>query len=94
MYSMNDYRAALSERDNYDMDSANWRFAQYKVQHIIGSMIERHDQRMVAEVMDDVFSMNDCGMPFDNEVVQYLIWLLQEAGYKEEAQKLRELDWE
>lgn len=93
MYSMNDYRAALSERDSYDMDSAKWRFAQHKVQHIAGSLIERHDPRMVREVMDDVYSMNDCGMPFDNDIVQYLIWLLQDSGYMKEAQELRELDW-
>ena len=39
MYNMSDYRAALSERGNYDMDSADWKLAQQKVQSIVAVLV-------------------------------------------------------
>ena len=93
MYNMNDYRAALSERDNYDMDSTEWVLAQQKVNGIVSAMVASRNPLMVSEVVDEVYSLNDCGLEFDSNAVQFDIWLLESNGYKKEAQELRELDW-
>ena len=61
MYNMSDYRAALSERGNYDMDSADWKLAQQKVQSIVAVLVAAGDKAMVGEVVEEVYSLNDCG---------------------------------
>lgn len=93
MYNMNDYRAALNERDGYDMDSSAWRLGQKKVESIVAAMVANGNRQMVLEVMDEVYSLNDCGMDFDDDAIQYDLWLLESNGYEAEAQELRELAW-
>lgn len=93
MYNMNDYRAALSERESYDMDSAPWNLAQTKVQSIVTAMVASGNKYMVREVMDEVYSLNDCGAELDSNAVQFDLWLLESNGFTAEAQELRELDW-
>ena len=93
MYNMNDYRNALSERDNYDMDSAEWTLAQQKVNGIVAAMVASRNPMMVREVIDEVYSLNDCGVALTDNAVQYDLWLLESNGYRKEAQELRELDW-
>lgn len=93
MYKMEDYRAALSERDSYDMGSAAWNLAQQKVQSIVAVMVASGNRMMVKEIMDEVYSLNDCGMEFENWAIQHNIWLLESNGYTEEAEELKELDW-
>jgi hypothetical protein len=94
MFSMNDYRAALQERDNYEMDSAAWKLAQIKVSSIVAVMVSSRNPMMVQCVIDDAYSLNDSGAEFDSEAVQYDLWLLETGGYAEEAQRIRELAWE
>lgn len=93
MYNMNDYRAALNERDGYDMDSLAWKLSQKKVESIVAAMVANGNRQMVMEVMDEVYSLNDCGMDFNDDAIQYDLWLLESNGYEAEAQELRELDW-
>lgn len=52
MYSMNDYRAALSERDSHDMESPAWKLGQTKVQGIVTAMVASKNIDMVHEVVD------------------------------------------
>ena len=92
MYTMNDYRAALNERGN-DMESTAWKLGQMKVHSIVSVMVASGNHQMVGEVMDEVYSLNDCGFEFEDEAIQFNIWLLESNGYKEEAQELRDLDW-
>lgn len=94
MYNMNDYRAALSERDSHDMESPAWNLGQMKVQSIVAVMVANGDIQMVDEVMEEVYSLNECGLSLEDSAVQFDIWLLESNGYKEKAQELRELDWE
>lgn len=94
MYSMKDYRAALAERGNYDMDSVAWKLAQQKVQGIVTAMVASGDTEMVHEVVDEVYSLNECGFSLDDVAIQFDLWLLESNGYKKKAQELRELDWE
>lgn len=94
MYNMNDYRTALGERDIHDMESSEWKLGQMKVQSIVASMVANGSSQMVGEVMDEVYSLNDCGIGFEDTAVQFDIWLLESNGYEREAQELRELVWE
>lgn len=94
MKTMNDYRAALNERDSHDLYSAAWKLGQQKVQYVISALMEQGDRAMAAELIDEVYSLNDCGVPFDDEGVQYDLWVLESNGYEDEAAELRELDWE
>lgn len=93
MYNMNDYREALSERDRQEMDSKEWNLCQSKVQGIVAALVAVGNKLMVSEVVEEVYSLNDCGMKLDDEAVQYDLWLLESNGYTEEAKELRELDW-
>lgn len=94
MYSMKDYRAALGERDSHDMKSSAWKLGQMKVHSIVAAMIASGNPQMVQEVVDEVYSLNECYSSLDNEVVQFDLWLLESNGYGKRAQELRELDWE
>lgn len=94
MYSMEDYRAALDERGSHDMESSAWKLGQMKVQGIVTAMVASGNIQMVQEVVDEVYSLNDCGVSFEDEAIQFDIWLLESNGYTEQAKELRELDWE
>lgn len=94
MYSMEDYRAALDERGSHDMESSAWKLGQMKVQGIVTAMVASGNIQMVQEVVDEVYSLNDCGVSFGDEAIQFDIWLLESNGYTEQVKELRELDWE
>ena len=94
MYSMNDYRAALSERDSHDMESPAWKLGQTKVQGIVTAMVASKNIDMVHEVVDEVYSLNECGISLDDVAIQFDLWLLKSNGYEKKAQELMELDWE
>ena len=93
MYSMKDYRAALDERGSHDMESPAWKLGQMKMQGIVTAMVASGNTQMVQEVVDEVYSLNDCGVSFEDEAIQFDLWLLESNGYTEQAQELRELDW-
>ena len=93
MYDMNDYRAALNERDSHDIESSEWKLGQMKVQSIVAVMVANGNCEMVEEVMYEVYSLNDCGVEFGDAAVQFDIWLLESNGHEDKAQELRELDW-
>ena len=93
MYDMNDYRAALNERDSHDIESSEWKLGQMKVQSIVEVMVANGNCQMVEEVMYEVYSLNDCGVEFGDAAVQFDIWLLESNGHEDKAQELRELDW-
>ena len=93
MYDMNDYRAALNERDSHDIESSEWKLGQMKVQSIVAVMVANGNCQMVEEVMYEVYSLNDCGVEFGDAAVQFDIWLLESNGHEDKAQELRDLDW-
>lgn len=93
MYNMNDYRAALNERDSHDIESSEWKLGQMKVQSIVAVMVANGSCQMVEEVMEEVYSLNDCGFEFGDAAVQFDIWLFESNGYEKEAQEIRGLDW-
>ena len=64
-----------------------------KMQGIVTAMVASGNTQMVQEVVDEVYSLNDCGVSFEDEAIQFDLWLLESNGYTEQAQELRELDW-
>lgn len=93
MYNMNDYRAALSERDGQEIYSKEWNICQLKVNSIVSALVAVGNVTMVSEVVNEVYGLNDCGMELDDEAVQHDLWLLESNGYTEQAKELRALDW-
>lgn len=95
MYNMNDYRMALSERDSCDIGTIEWNLSQMKVTGIVTAMISSgstfHAQQMVKILGDEVYSLNDSGVEFEHEAVQFDIWLLESNGYIKEAEELKTL---
>ena len=49
--------------------------------------------QMMHEIVDELYSLNDCGASLKDEAVQFDLWLLESNGYSEKATELRELDW-
>ena len=61
MYSMKDYKAALAEREEKDFGSQSWNYAQAKVQAIAAILVATGNEEMVAEIVEELYSMNDSG---------------------------------
>ena len=91
MYNREDYRKALEERDKCDLETNEWRLCQSKVQGIATAMVAAGDSWMVREIIDELYSLSDCGCELTDEAVQFELWILESNGYKEEAEKLREM---
>lgn len=51
MYSMNEYKAALAEREEKDFGSQSWNYAQAKVQAIAAILAATGNEEMVAEIV-------------------------------------------
>lgn len=92
-YSMNDYWEAIDERESYDMGSNAWTLGQMKVRSIMSAMVSCGNRGMINQVMDEVYSLNDCGAEFDDESVQWMLWLLESNGYTDEAEELKGIAW-
>lgn len=90
---MREYRQALNERDSFDIGSVGWRAAQLKMEQVVEKYLKAGDRRMAMEILDEVYSLNDCGAEYDDETVQKDINLLMDNGFEEYAEELRELDW-
>lgn len=93
MYSMNDYKAALAEREEKDFGSQSWKYAQAKVQAIAAILVATGNEEMVAEIVEELYSMNDSGFSFLDPAVQYDLWLLERNGYEEKRKEFTKLGW-
>ena len=93
MLTMRDYRKALSIRDRYDMGSREWNLAQNKVTSIVTMLLADKNREMAQEIMDELASLNDCGVQADQEIVQLNIWLLEQNGFDKEASEAKGWDW-
>ena len=93
MYSMNEDKAALAEREEKDFGSQSWNYAQAKVQAIAAILAATGNEEMVAEIVEELYSMNDSGFSFLDPAVQYDLWLLERNGYEEERKEFTKLGW-
>jgi len=94
MKTFADYKAALIERDEHDLHSTEWDICQHKVNCIVAVLMEQGNTDMVRELVDEVYSLNDCGMMLESVAVQVDLWLLESNGHKDKADELKQLDWE
>lgn len=46
---------------------------------------------MVNEIIDELYSLSDCGCELTDEAVQFDLWLLESNGYEDKAEELREV---
>ena len=93
MYNVNDYREALPRREAFDFGSQEWNLAQAKVQAIVTAMVASGNRYMVQEVVNELYSLNDCGLEIRHSAVQFDLWVLESNGYIKEAKTIRSLGW-
>ena len=93
MYYVNDYREALQRREDFDFGSEEWNLAQAKVQAIVTAMVASGNRYMVQEVVNELYSLNDCGLEISHHAVQFDLWVLESNGYIKEAKTVRALGW-
>ena len=48
---------------------------------------------MVQEVVNELYSLNDCGLEIRHSAVQFDLWVLESNGYIKEAKTIRSLGW-
>ena len=93
MYNVNDYRAALERREEFDFGSEEWNLATAKVQAIVTAMVATGNRYMVQEVVNELYSLNDCGLEIRHSAVRFDLWVLESNGYIKEAKTIRSLGW-
>ena len=75
MYNREDYREALEEREKCDLYSDEWRFCQAKVQSIATAMVAAGNNWMVGEIIDELYSLSDCGCELTDEAVRFAYFI-------------------
>lgn len=90
MTTLADYRNALNERNSFDFESVGWRAATLKLEQIIERGLAEKNYQIAREVQDGIYELLDCGLTFENEQVSKLISLLDDNGFTEMAEEVRE----
>lgn len=90
MTTLVDYRNALSERNSFDFESVGWRAATLKLEQIIERGLAEKNYQIAREVQDGIYELLDCGLTFENEQVSKLTALLDDNGFVEMAEEVRE----
>lgn len=95
MYTVSDYREAVTRRDELEFDSPEWNLGTKKIEAMMVVMLSEESTRtwMHAEIIDALYSLNDCGFPRTDTDVQYLLWLLEEFGFQDDAEEIKGWDW-
>ena len=91
MYNREDYREALAEREKCDLYSDEWRFCQAKVQSIATAMVAAGNNWMVGEIIDELYSLSDCGCELTDEAVRFDLWILESNGLEEKAEEMKKM---
>lgn len=90
MTTLVDYRNALNERNSFDFESVGWRAATLKLEQIIERGLAEKNYQIAREVQDGIYELLDCGLTFENEQVSKLTSLLDDNGFTEMAEEVRE----
>ena len=98
MYNREDYREALEEREKCDLHSEEcelfskeWNFCQQKVQSIATAMVAAGNNWMVGEIIDELYSLSDCGCELTDEAVRFDLWILESNGLEEKAEEMKKM---
>lgn len=90
MTTLADYRNALNERNSFDFESVGWRAATLKLEQIIERGLAEKNYQIAREVQDGIYEFLDYGLTFENEQVSKLTSLLDDNGFTEMAEEVRE----
>ena len=91
MYSKEDYLKMLRERDKHHIDSKEWSFCQSKVMCIATAMVAAGNNWMVGEIIDELYSLSDCGCELTDEAVRFDLWILESNGLEEKAEEMKKM---
>ena len=79
------YRSLLSERDKNEFGYPEWDAAQ--------KMLEAGEESIADEIVDELYSLSDCGCTLEDEAVKADLEMLEKYGFGSRADKVRELCW-
>lgn len=90
-----EYRDALDERDNFSVFSKEWNEMTEKIFDILRDGVKAHDDESVYIVKDEIESLLDCEIDWNDEEIQKDVELLEANGYDyiiKRIKKMYEID--
>ena len=64
---------------------------QAKVQSIATAMVAAGNNWMVGEIIDELYSLSDCGCELTDEAVRFDLWILESNGLEEKAEEMKKM---
>lgn len=87
------YRSMLSERDKNEFGYPEWDAAQNMLRVFIEKALEDGEESIADEIVDELYSLSDCGCTLEDEAVKADLEMLEKYGFGSRADKVRELCW-
>lgn len=87
------YRSLLSERDKNEFGYPEWDAAQKMLWVFIEKALEAGEESIADEIVDELYSLNDCGCTLEDKAVKADLEMLEKYGFGSRADKVRELCW-
>ena len=87
------YRSLLSERDKNEFGYPEWDAAQKMLWVFIEKALEAGEEGIADEIVDELYSLSDCGCTLEDEAVKADLEMLEKYGFGSRADKVRELCW-
>lgn len=87
------YRSLLSERDKNEFGYPEWDAAQKMLWVFIKKALEAGEEGIADEIVDELYSLSDCGCTLEDETVKADLEMLEKYGFGSRADKVRELCW-
>ena len=87
------YRSLLSERDKNEFGYPEWDAAQKMLWVFIKKALEAGEEGIADEIVDELYSLSDCGCTLEDEAVKADLEMLEKYGFGSRADKVRELCW-
>ncbi len=94
MVTLTDYRKALCERNECEFESAEWKMAQEKLNQIIEEGLAEGNYQIAREVQDGIIDLMECDLALDDERIANLIELLENNGFSEFVEEVKEYYFE
>lgn len=88
------YRSLLSERDKNEFGYPEWDATQKMLWVFIEKALEAGEESIADEIVDELYSLNDCGCTLEDKAVKADLEMLEKYGFGSRADKVRELCWE
>lgn len=89
-YTMRDYRNALNERDSHDLGTPGWKLGQMNVSNIVEEMMKSGSEEMAHELVDEIWSLIECGYELQSQEIEKDMELLKNNGFEDLALEIWE----